>query len=262
MKDVLLLVHDDEGQEARLQVAFEVVQAVQGHVICADIVEPGHPVADQGGLLFIEERTYDRTNGKLMEERLRIEDLPWIWVDALDGRDSAVGAAAGLADLIVLNRALHCADPRKRLLVGEELLASGRPMLAIADTARKMKVVGATVLIAWDGSDQAISSLIASVPLVRLAQTVLILDVGDGIMGVSAEDAATYLARHGITARIARSDPDIDATVPVLIGTARSSGADYVVMAGFAHWCVAESIFDGAPHRMLEECPVPLFMAY
>ena len=260
MKDVLLLVHEDEGQEARLQVALDVADAVQGNMICADIVEARSPVGNNG-LLFTEDRARDRLHGKLMEERLRVEDIPWIWVDSMEGRDSAVSAAAGLADLIVINRKLHCEDRRKRLLVGDELITSGRPMLAVPETARRMTVAGAKVLIAWDGSEQAISALIASVPLVRLARKVLILEFGDGIMGVSADDAATYLARHGIAAEIVRTDPDIDATVPVLIGTSRSMGADYIVMGGFAHWHLAESMFDGRPHRMLAECPVPLFLA-
>lgn len=260
MKDVLLLVHDDEGQEARLQIALDVVQAVQGNMICADIVEVRSPVGGHG-LLFAEERSRDRIHSKLMEERLRIEDLPWIWVDSMEGHDSAVSAAAGLADLIVLNRRLHCNDRRKRVLLGDELLTSGRPILAVPETARRMAVAGAKAMIAWDGSEQAISALIASVPLVRLARKVLILELGDGIMGVPADDAAAYLARHGIAAELARTDPDIDATVPVLIGTSRSMGADYIVMAGFAHWHLPESMFDGMPHRMLAESPVPLFLA-
>ncbi|HLZ79541.1 MAG TPA: universal stress protein [Sphingomonas sp.] len=261
MKDVLLLVHDDGGQEARFQIALDVVEAVRGHVICVDIVEARSPAGNYG-LLFAEDRARDRIHGKLMEERLRIEDLPWIWVDAMEGRESAVGSAAGMADLIVLNRKLHCEDRRKRLLIGDELVASGRPLLAVPEAARRMTVAGAKVLIAWDGSEQAINALIASVPLVRLARKVLILELGDGIMGVSADDAATYLARHGIAADIVRTDPDIDATVPVLIGTSRSMGADYIVMGGFAHWRLAESMFDGTPHRMLAECPAPLFLAH
>jgi len=260
MKDVLLLVHDDEGQEARLQITLEVAQAVQGNLICADMVEASNPVGNHG-LLFAEERARDRLHAKLVEERLRVEDLPWIWVDSSDGRDTVVGAAAGLADLIVLNRRLYCGDRRKRLLIGDELISSGRPMLAVPEMARRMTVAGAKVLIAWDGTEQAISTLIASVPLVRLARKVLILEFGDGIMGVPADDAAIYLARHGIAADIARTDPDIDATVPVLIGTSRSMGADYIVMGGFAHWRLAESMFDGTPHRMLAESPAPLFLA-
>ena len=38
MKNILVLVHDDDGQEARLQVAFDIVRAVRGHLTCVDVV--------------------------------------------------------------------------------------------------------------------------------------------------------------------------------------------------------------------------------
>jgi hypothetical protein len=34
MKNVLLLVHDDLGQEARLQAALDIVRAIGGHLHC------------------------------------------------------------------------------------------------------------------------------------------------------------------------------------------------------------------------------------
>ena len=39
MKNVLLLVHDDVGQEARLQVALDLTRALDGHLSCVDVVE-------------------------------------------------------------------------------------------------------------------------------------------------------------------------------------------------------------------------------
>jgi hypothetical protein len=38
MKNVLLLVHDDAGQEARLQAALGIVRAVEGHLTCLDVI--------------------------------------------------------------------------------------------------------------------------------------------------------------------------------------------------------------------------------
>ena len=37
MKNVLLLIHDDDGQEARLEVALDVVRAIGGHLTCLDV---------------------------------------------------------------------------------------------------------------------------------------------------------------------------------------------------------------------------------
>ena len=37
MKNILLLVHDDHGQEARLQAALDITRAVEGHLTCIDV---------------------------------------------------------------------------------------------------------------------------------------------------------------------------------------------------------------------------------
>ena len=39
MKTVMVLIHDDAGQEARLQCALDVVRAVEGHLVCLDVVQ-------------------------------------------------------------------------------------------------------------------------------------------------------------------------------------------------------------------------------
>ena len=40
MKNVLVLAHDDEGQEARLQAALDATRALGGHLTCIDVVSP------------------------------------------------------------------------------------------------------------------------------------------------------------------------------------------------------------------------------
>ena len=37
MKNILLFVHDDSGQEARFQVALDLTRALGGHLLCLDI---------------------------------------------------------------------------------------------------------------------------------------------------------------------------------------------------------------------------------
>ena len=37
MKNILALMHDDSGQEARYQVALDVTRALEGHLTCLDL---------------------------------------------------------------------------------------------------------------------------------------------------------------------------------------------------------------------------------
>ena len=40
MKNILVLVHSDDGQESRLQCALDVVRALSGHLTCLDVAAP------------------------------------------------------------------------------------------------------------------------------------------------------------------------------------------------------------------------------
>ena len=37
MKNVMVLVHDDDGQTARLQTALNLARALEGHLSCVDV---------------------------------------------------------------------------------------------------------------------------------------------------------------------------------------------------------------------------------
>ncbi len=47
MKNVLLLIHDDAGEEARLQVALDLARGLSGHLICVDIVQTASAANDR-----------------------------------------------------------------------------------------------------------------------------------------------------------------------------------------------------------------------
>lgn len=51
MKNILLLIHDDDGQEARLQAALDVTRSVGGHLTCLAIVVAPPVGGDDVGLL-------------------------------------------------------------------------------------------------------------------------------------------------------------------------------------------------------------------
>src|SRR5690606_25280467 len=86
MKNVLVLMHDDAGQEARFQAALDLVRALDGHLTCLDIaVAPAFvgDYADVGGtaLLMGEERSRERANRAKLEARLKVEGVSYEWID-------------------------------------------------------------------------------------------------------------------------------------------------------------------------------------
>lgn len=266
MKDVLVLMHDDAGQEARLQVALDLTRALDGHLTCLDVaVVPAVVIPAMDGLVgaamvIAAEKQRESDNRAKIEPRLRAERVPYDWVDTTGFLSSAVCSVCGLADLVVLNRELDTGYPDMRGVAGEVLITSGKPIIAVPQTARGFDVHG-QALVAWDGSPQAEAALQAAVPLLRYASAVTLVEVDDGSIKVPASEAAAYLSRHGIKPLIQRESSAYDIPSTVLLDMITRLGAAYLVMGGFGHSRLVEGVFGGVTKRMLRECPVPVFLA-
>ena len=265
MKNVLLLVHDDNGQEARLQAALDVVRAVEGHLTCLDVAMIPDLIGDPygvGAFLLDEERQREGTNRNRLEQRLAVEGLPWNWVDATGTISSCITDAAGLADLIVVNRKLSDSSaPDMRTVAIDTLLKARKPVLAVPDGTRGLDLSG-HAMIAWDGSDEATAALRASVPLLKLAKRVTILEIDDGSIATSGEEAASYLSRHDVGATLMSLQAQYPDAGDDILHQIKATRPDYVVMGGFGHGRIREAVFGGVSRRMLTESPVPLLMAH
>jgi nucleotide-binding universal stress UspA family protein len=263
MKNILLLVHDDDGQEARLQAALDVTRAVNGHLICLDVaaVMPfvGDSTGISGGALLLElERESEAANRSRIEPRVAAEGVAWEWIDTSDYVAPALERAAVLADLIVVNTALDALPlPDLRAVAASLVKNAGKPVLAVPQDARGFGFGAA--LVAWDGSREAADALGAAVPLLRLADRVTILEIDDGSIGAPAEQAAAYLSRHGIEPRI---DRETGSATGILLARAGSGAFDYLVMGGFGHSRLLEAVFGGVTRRLLEDSPIPLLIAH
>src|SRR3546814_21012392 len=80
MKNVLLLVHDDSGQEARLQCALDLTRALSGHLFCMDVVQVPVLVGAEFGaaqaqaMLLEDTRETEAANERKVKARLKVED--------------------------------------------------------------------------------------------------------------------------------------------------------------------------------------------
>ena len=267
MKNILVLVHDDAGQEARLQAALDIARAVEGHLICLDVTTvalvAGDPAASGGAAVIALERESESANKGRIAPRIAAEDVPWTWLDATDYLDRALARAATLADLIVINRALDRDPiPDMRALASSLVMRERKPVLAVPETAHGFDAAG-EALIAWDGSHEAGDALSAAIPLLQLANAATIVQVTDAEKveaAVPAEDAAAYLSRHGIHSTMLRLGGGHPAEM--LLAAANSGQFAYLVMGAFGHSRVVEYLFGGTTRRLLAESPIPILLAH
>lgn len=267
MKDILLLAHDDSGQEARLQAALDLTRAINGRLTCLDVVEVPVVGADAWipgghGVLVAEACEQDATHRNKMRARLAHEDVCWEWKNAAGDLTTCINEATGLADVIVASARIDSVFGLASHQIATELLRRSRiPVLAVPDTLQRFDPTG-RALIAWNGSAPSVAALHAAVPLLRMALVVILLEVEDGTIAAPAEEAAAYLSRHGIPSIIERRErvaPSIAATIRDEISSGR---IDYVVMGAFSHSRLSEALFGGVSREMLKTSPVPLLMAH
>ncbi len=264
MKNILLLVHEDDGQEARLQVALDVVRAVGGHLECLEVRE--FPVmafgAYAGGAEAMAVAEIDRLQREFrirLERRLSEEDVPWSFGQSFGRPADALAEGADLADLIVLSARLEDGGDAKSK--PESLpLRTGRPLLAVPPAARSLRL-DRSALIAWDGSSAASEAVRGAVPLLRCAAGVSVLEIDAPAGRMPIQAIATYLSRHGIVPNLIerRRQESIAAT---LLDQVNGADPGFLVMGAYGDSPLAEAIFGGVTRTMLAASPIPLLMAH
>lgn len=266
MKNILLLVHDDAGQEARFQAALDLTRALRGHLTCLDVsvmpVITGEYIATSiEAALLADERQREAENRRSLEARLAGEGVQWDWLDVTGTLAAELKRAAKMADLIVVSRQLDSDPmPDMRAVAGEVVVGSDRLVVAVPEAAGGFDV-GGNAMVAWDGSDEAMNALQAAVPLLQLAGTVTIVEIDGGSVETPAEEAAAYLSRHGVSPAVRRIRSD-EAPAREIQAQAEIVLADWIVMGGFGHSRLAEALFGGVTRDMLTESPVPTVLAH
>ena len=265
MKTILVPVHDDGGQAARLRAALDCVRAVTGHLVCIDLVVP-EPVSDPfGGIRPVvteRERLRDLSNRDRVIDYLEEETTPAEWIEAIGDPQKCLVKAAALCDLLVTSvakgtgRLFHAPG-----LTDEVIVRSGRPVFAVPDGGHGIDLQG-EVMIAWDGSPSCIAAMRAAIPLLSHASATTFFEVDDGSVHIPAETAACYLGRYGIGSHVQPKHALLEPAGPTILAQCRRHRPAYVVMGGYGHSRVREAIFGGATRTMLTQARIPLLLAH
>ncbi len=266
MRDVLVLIHEDAGQESRLQAALSVTRALNGHLTCLDVFVIPLIAADPwtgytDATVVQTASSDDVTNRALIEKRLGREDVAWTMLNITGDPAEELRMASELADLVVVTS--H-GTPRSvvvdRAIVGRVVTKANRPVLAVPPECTRFNVSG-RALVAWDGSHSANEAVRAAAPLLALAQDVTIFTVNETDGPFPAEDVALYLSRHGVEPRVTTRNTG-DPVATTIMEESRVSGADYIVMGAFGHSRAREALFGGVTRTLLENSEIPLLLAH
>jgi len=186
-------------------------------------------------------------------------------ISAMQGEAAAIlGATARLYDLTVVAQPEFERDTFDNTLAQEILFQSGGPVLFMPYTfqgAFHAKRVG----ICWDGSRLAARAVRDAMPLLEQAEAITIITINAESSvppDASAAHLVRYLSRLGVPTEIdsvntAKANPQSS-----ILSLAADESLNLLVMGGYGHSRLRETVFGGVTRDMLESMTVPTLMTH
>jgi nucleotide-binding universal stress UspA family protein len=127
--------------------------------------------------------------------------------------------------------------------------------------------MGARPLLAWDGGPQAARAAADALPFLANAAHVRVCVAATYFgMGKHGDepgaDVARWLAGHGAKVAVEVVEPKGKSVAEALTEAAKRDGCDMIVMGGFGHSRLRQSLFGGVTSDLLDAPPLPLFIAH
>lgn len=146
------------------------------------------------------------------------------------------------------------------------LFDSGRPFVMVP-RAWSGGGFGERIMIAWTPRKETARAVADAMPFIEAAEAVHIAmvdpDTGDDAHGEEpGADLAAALARHDVPVTVDALPSAGQTVAGRLLSHAADCGASLIVMGGYGHWRLRESVFGGATRDMIRQTTVPLLMAH
>jgi nucleotide-binding universal stress UspA family protein len=176
---------------------------------------------------------------------------------------ATIGAAARLYDLTVVSQGEPDQGSFDSRFPQELLLQTGGPVLMFPYTFRGA-FKAARVGICWDGSRLAARALRDAMPFLARADAVMTITLNPSEVpaDVSPEQLAKHLARHGLSPRTIVLAADRRDVQPSILSIAADESLDLLVMGGYGHSRMQETIFGGVTRETFRSLTTPVLMSH
>ena len=223
----------------------------------ADSAEPG-PIDSAGARRLFAEAAQSRgfavTRRFVARHRRRA-----VWHELVGSPARALGIAGPVADFSVVSRPKLEGGGRARAFLLAALLDTGRPVLVLPQ--RRVRKLAQRVVIAWNQSPEAAAAVTAALPLLKLAERVVIVSAGpENRAGPRSSQLAQYLATFDIEAECLRTRGR--AVEREIHEVYRDVGADLLVMGAYSRSRLREILFGGVTEHMLFTTSLPVFLLH
>jgi nucleotide-binding universal stress UspA family protein len=272
LKDILVLVDNDENNPARLEVALALAQAHQAHVVGLLVVPRiSLPVHVEFPLpaSILEAQDNAQKEWVARAERTFRESadkagISYEWRCGVGNVSDIAALHARYCDIVVVGQ--RHPDEIGTDMPDHLILSIGRPALVVPYVGSYAKV-GERIMVAWDASRLATRAVHDALPLLMTAKYVDVLAINpkggpQGHGDIPSADICQHLARHGVKAEAEHVyADDIDAG-DMLLSQAASRGTDLLVMGAYGHSRWRELILGGLTRSILQHMTMPVMMSH
>lgn len=275
-KDILVHLDSTAASARRLDVAASLAERSEAHLTGLHVnwlqenLYWADPYAAGAVLQAAEEWAADeaaRTEAQF-REGVAGRAIASEWRCARGPQVRTLAAHGRLADLIVVGQ--HDPDGEAAAetagLAEQVALSAGRPCLVVPYIGAR-PALGERILIAWNGSREAVRAVNDALPFLKAAKKVHVLAIENHVerLGRDVElptDIAAHLCRHGVAVE-AENDAAGDISIgELLLSRAADLDIDLLVMGCYGHARLRELILGGVTHTLLERTTVPLLMSH
>jgi len=282
LKDILVYLDVGSAGDERLRLATRIARDHQACLSAVFLLDdqpagsPPSPVVPGFGLAArpLTPNASDISPGAVLAESAEQQFRDWLRSFGLEG-DWYPADRTGTAELVTLAQAADLIiigqmNPNVRLTPTwrpeEIVVACGRPALMVPYTG-SFTEVGRRVLVAWDGSREAVRALHDALPMMSAAETVTVMTVRASTRDFerdrpSMERIVRYLARHGIAARAEETLRAGTAISDLLLSRAADLSADLIVAGAYHHSPLRESLIGGVSRELFQHMTVPVLMSH
>ena len=179
------------------------------------------------------------------------------WRSILDFPTEAVACEARAADLVIIGNIKENKDPFRALDPAGAILKAGRPVLVVPNGLTSL--APKRIAVAWKDVREARRAVWDALPFLQRAESVVIVEVLEGIEQRSLTSAegcrqvshATSRRSHHAAGETGRRHPDNS-----LLRLIESENIDLLVAGAYGHSRLGEWVFGGVTRDLLTESPI------
>ena len=270
IEDILVHVDGTEAGKRRIAYAFDLAERHQArltgvHVTAPVDVPPYYKpsMVDKVATAIEHHAALDaQVSERLFKAAALARSTPTLWRAAEGAMSPAICALAQWTDLVVLGQyEWEGAVERHPLSLAEAVAVDcGRPVLVVPATIGEGRM--RRVLIAWDGSREAVRALHDSLPVLREAKTTVEVAMIDDHASGGLEPLFDHLRRHQIGVEEEVHLHKSGSTADALVERLKQGHFDLLIMGAFGHPVWSEFLFGGTTPSARFNATTPVLISH